>query len=254
MRSMLMSKIAAGIIAVTFVFSSTVNALDLGGASVDVSAGAGVLSKYVWRGVILTDDPVVQPWVTVGAKGLSLNLWSNVDLGDVNGHSGDFTELDYTLDYTVAVKSLKLSAGAVHYTFPNTEYDPTTEIYLGVGTSLPCSPSLKIYQDVDLVEGTYVSLSGARSIPLGCTSIDISGALGFGSGKHNEFYYYTPDAGGIADFLLSASVPFTIAEKYTVAPNLTFTSLLNGDARDSFDAADIDTENIVFGVNLSASF
>ena len=42
------------------------------------SADVGVFSKYMWRGWELSDDSIViQPSVTVGYRGFSLNLWGN---------------------------------------------------------------------------------------------------------------------------------------------------------------------------------
>ena len=47
------------------------------------SAGVDVLSQYVWRGFALSrNSAVLQPSVTVGYKGFSVNVWGTFDTGE----------------------------------------------------------------------------------------------------------------------------------------------------------------------------
>ena len=54
---------------------------------------------------------------------------------NVNDNGGNFTEFDYSLDYTNTIPGidwLSGSAGVIHYTFPHTEFASTTEVYGGL--------------------------------------------------------------------------------------------------------------------------
>lgn len=88
--------------------------------------------KYVWRGINTVDGDVLQPSGTLRYGGLSFNVWANMDLDNVNGQSGDFTEIDLTLDYTWSMDFVDLSVGRIYYTFPHSGQAPSTiEIYAG---------------------------------------------------------------------------------------------------------------------------
>jgi hypothetical protein len=219
------------------------------------SVDASVMSLYLWRGMRVVDDPVFQPSVTLGYGGLSVNLWANQDLGDANSRSGEFTELDYTVDYRFSYGKAAISLGVVTYDFPTYQADATTEIYAVLGLDLPASPSITVYRDVDEVEGTYVSLGVGHSLPIGAwnTSLDLSASAGIGSGEHNEFYYGNDDT-AFTDFYLGASMPFALGQCFSITPSVAYNGIVSGDIRDIYDTAGTDTDHFVVGITLSASF
>lgn len=244
----------SAIIFSVFTFASTLPAFELGGQSVSFNAGTSFLNKYVWRGCLITDGAVLQPTLTAGYKGVSLNVWGNMDFTDDAGYKNKFKEFDYTLDYSFDFNNFSFSAGAVDYTFPDTGVKSTTEIYAGAIYNITGSPSLKIYQDVKEVKGTYFSFGGGYSFPIGeITSIDLSGALGFATAKHNKCYYFA-DSSGLTDLFIGAGFPFEVGKNISLTPSAAFTSLINSDIRDAYDKVDIDTENIIFGITVSADF
>ena len=60
-----------------------------------IDAALDYNSKYVWRGILVTDDPVLQPSITFAFKGFSLNIWANMDLTDVNDNDGEVKGSDF---------------------------------------------------------------------------------------------------------------------------------------------------------------
>ena len=77
---MLLKKMITGVAIAVILAGSMVNVRAEEGERPTASADISVLSKYVWRGYELNDDSLVlQPSVTVGYKGFSLNLWGNLD-------------------------------------------------------------------------------------------------------------------------------------------------------------------------------
>jgi hypothetical protein len=237
-----------------FIFAISLPASEQENKDFSFNAGTSVLSKYVWRGCLITDGAVLQPTITAGYKSLSLNAWGNMDFTDDAGYKNKFKEFDYTLDYSFDFNKFSFSTGAVDYTFPDTGVKSTTEIYAGAIYNMIGSPSLKIYQDVKEVKGTYFSLGGGYSFPIGeITSLDLSGALGFATAKHNKCYYFT-DNSGLTDLFIGAGFPFKAWGNISIIPSAAFSSLINSDIRDAYDKAKIDTENFIFGITVSADF
>jgi len=211
-------------------------------------------SKYVWRGLILTDDSVLQPSFTISYKGLGLNIWANTDLTDVNGTPGEINELDYTINYSFSIDKVDASVGLIQYTFPHTDYEPTTEIFASAGLSVLLSPTVTLYYDVDQVHGLYGTVGVSHGFPLGTfkgisPSLDLSGSIGYGSSDYNAGYFGV-DSSGLVDLLLTARLAIPIDEYLSVAPFVSFSQLLDSDLKNAVS----DDNATYFGVTLSVSF
>ena len=134
---------------------------------IDFEVTADFFSKYIWRGQNLDDDPVFQPGLSASYKGLTAAIWGNLEMTNINGNSGDFSEVDYSLDYSGAIPGIKgigYCVGVIYYDFPGTTVKDTTEIYWGLNFDLPLNPSITVYHDVDEAEGSYISLAASHSI------------------------------------------------------------------------------------------
>jgi hypothetical protein len=228
---------------------------------IDFELRTDFLSKYIWRGQNLDDDPVFQPGISISHKNVTASVWGNFELTNINGNSDDFSELDYSLDYSDAVpgiEGLEYSIGLIYYDFPGTALKDTTEVYLGFSLDLPLSPSLTIYHDIDEADGSYISLAFAHSIekiaelapdvPIG---LELAASLGWGSGSYNK-YYWGADQSKLNDLTLSASFPFE-ACGWTVVPSLNYVTLLSDDIR-ATDAYGTDSDFFFAGVGLVRRF
>jgi hypothetical protein len=219
------------------------------------------LGKYIWRGQNIDDDPVFQPGLSITHKNLTASVWGNFEFTNINGNSGDFSELDYSLDYSGAVpgiEGLGYSIGLIYYDFPGTVVKDTTEAYLGFSFDLPLSPSLTVYHDVDEAEGSYISLAFAHSIEkIGELGVDIpvemelGARLGWGSGSYNKYYWGT-DQSKLNDLTLSASFPFDAAG-WTMVPSLNYITLLSDDIR-ATDAYDTASDYFYAGIGFVKEF
>ena len=185
--------------------------------SFDVTAD--YFGKYIWRGQNLSDDPVFQPGLSVSYGNLTAGIWGNMDLRNINDKSGDFSELDYILDYSAdlpAPEGVGYSVGMIYYDFPGSTKDgsripDTLEVYWGLNFDMPLNPSITVYHDVDEAEGSYVSLAFGHSIekiaelgqdiPVG---MEIGASLGWGSGSYNKYYWGT-DQSKLQDLTFSVS-------------------------------------------------
>jgi hypothetical protein len=188
------------------------------------------LSQYVWRGLVLTNGPVLQTSSTVNYRGAHLNVFTNQDLNSVNGRRGKVNELDFDLGYDYARDKTTLSAGAIHYTYPNTNARSTTELYAGVRLAGPFNPSVRGYFDVAAVRGGYVTADVAHSFSLPKLARDVTweavlaAGAGCGSANHNAAYYGVKRL-ALADLHPSLSLPLSRG-KFRLTPRLGYGMLL----------------------------
>ncbi len=217
--------------------------------------------KYIWRGQNLADDPVIQPGASVSIGGLTAGIWGNLETTSVNGQRGEFTEYDYSLDYSADVPfidGVSYSVGVIHYYFPSA--GDTTELYWGFGFDLPLSPSVSVYHDVDDVDGTYVSVGIGHSIenvvelapgiPVG---VECSVSLGWGSASYNKAYWGTAaDSAQLNDLALSVAFPIDV-HGWSVVPSLNYVALVDDDVR-STDAFSTDSDYFIAGIGIAKSF
>jgi hypothetical protein len=214
----------------------------------DLDAGLALNGKYVWRGMVVTPDPVLQPSVNVNAFGFGAGFWGNIDTNDVNGTKSEFNEIDWTLAYELAAPMVNFGAGFIHYRFPNSGISSTTEFFVGLSANVLLSPSLTIYQDIDEIKGAYWEASVGHGIALSpSTDLDVTVGVGLGSKGYIEGYFgpatllpsvpEVPGNASMTDFYVSAGVPFHPAPMFTVTPSVTYSSL-TGDVKDIVDSAD----------------
>jgi len=226
--------------------------------SVSVNVAADLFSKYVWRGQNVVDNWVLQPSISAGYKGLTGSVWGDMDLTGDLVDGGEFTELDYSLDYSNTFpgqKTLGYSAGAIYYDFLNTHTKATAEVYGGVNADVPFSPAIKAYYDFDQIEGTYVQFSVGHTIEKirewnsSCyCGLQVGASLGYGSTAYNRGYFGV-DEGALNDLTLSAGLPICLG-KLTVKPSVAYSTMIDKDIRAATDKSD----NFWGGVGVAYQF
>lgn len=128
-----------------------------GAAELDLELSAH--SHYVWRGITLTDGPVLQPSITGTQGRFSVNVWGNLELDDATDRSGELTEIDVTLNYSVVPEGpVTVDVGLIEYTFPASTLAGTREAYVSLGFGGIVSPVLNLYYDFDLIDDLYANL------------------------------------------------------------------------------------------------
>ena len=229
---------------------------------VEFSLDATYNSKYIWRGINLADTPVFQPSAAISYSGFTAAVWGNMETTNDNkyvGHgdaAGDFTEVDYSIDYMWTVDRLNFSLGAIYYDFPNTGFNSTSEVYGAVGLDAVLSPAVTVYKDIDEADGIYATFSAGHSFeevwkPSEETSLslDLSGSVGYGSSRNNRFYYGASGS-GFTDVTVSAGLPLSLGESLVLSPAVNCSVLLDGSIRRAMTKDD----NVWFGISLTYSF
>lgn len=168
-----------------------------------IATDGSINSSYVWRGLSITNHPVLQPsaYVTVpaGPTEFVVGGWANVEpvkydgLGDLSQSGGqgafDLTEVDLWAEASRGFRNVGVTAGVLGYVFPNdaafTKDFNTVEVYARVRfPKTPLSPSVAWYQDISKVNGAYLEGSLSHALPLReNTALTLGLTAGFSAGQ-----------------------------------------------------------------------
>lgn len=226
-------------LAMALAFAGTAQAQTLG-------ADVALNSAYFWRGLSLSNKPVVEPdlYLTFGHKvTFTAGGWANIELGKYDGDTDisegggtsslNLTEFDWWGEFGIPAGLATLTVGATGYIYPNdggfTKESNTTEIYGKIGLGVPLSPKLAVWYDVDKIKGVYAEAS--VGVPVHLTPVlplQLGVLAGFSAGQGCK-----PDAAGVCDpnvaanfhddglthIDLSASLPIT-AGPISITPNV----------------------------------
>jgi hypothetical protein len=213
-----------------------------------IGADASLFSSYVWRGLSLTNKPVLQPdvYVTFPAGNASITVggWANIDLGKYDDPDDDFSESGGLSAFNFAEfdpwieasfpagEKTTLTAGATAYIYPNdagfTSDANTVELYGKAAFDVPLSPKIGFWYDVDKIDGAYFEGSISHTLPASEKVSVVLGALaGFDAGQDCKEDPITEECtngfnfkdNGFTHLDLSAGVPFT-AGVFSINPAL----------------------------------
>ena len=192
----------------------------------EYEASGSVFSHYMWRGMQLSENGVLQPSLTVGSKGFSANLWANYQF-DPNR----WTEVDFTGAYSGENGNINYEIGFIHYGV--LEGLDSDEIYGSVGHSDALNPSFKAFFDVNAGKGAYLQAGLEPTIPLGKDiSLNIRAFAGYvlknsymglnDEGREFSNFYN-------ADFQTSLTIP--LGKRFSLEPLLGYSTSLSRNAR-----------------------
>ena len=186
-------------------------------------------SAYVWRGVAFTDGAVFQPSLTSAhRKGLSFNVWGNLDMDDSNDLSGDFQEVDLTLSYALPIESAwAVEVGFIEYLFPNGVGEGTREVFTTFAWEGSVTPSVSLYYDFDEVEDLYASFALSYATTVGPLGLEIAASAGHAG---DDFALSAGgDEGGLFDGNLSLTLGYSTG-RYSLAGFIAYTDTLDDGA------------------------
>lgn len=217
---------------------------------VDIDLTTDFFSKYVSKGQNSVDEPVLQSSIDVKYKKLTLTVWKNLDLTDINDNKNNITEINTILDYSGRVfdfPKLNYSVGFINYDFPNTTSHNTSEIYVGLNFETFLNPSITVYRDIDEVDGTYVSFG----VKYNFKNILSSLSIGWADDDYNNFYW-SKDGDRFNDLTLSLSYPMKLKE-WTISPSISYITLIDSEIRESNNYGK-DRDFVVVGFRIVRSF
>jgi uncharacterized protein (TIGR02001 family) len=226
-------------------------------AEISTSLDLAYITKYVWRGFVLNDEPVIQPSLTFShPDGLSLNFWGNLDTTNFAGEKGKITEIDYTLNYSWNTCDHAMNVGVGYFTYPQGGSEETGEIYLNTCFGGPLSPTIGANYDFKLVKGFYFTVGASQDCALPYSvkenplALGLSAKVGYGTARYNRGYFGA-DKSVFNDLLLTASLPIPVSDKFTVTPSINYSAFLDGALKQAARDLGSDPTNVFGGVTLS---
>lgn len=210
------------------VFVPVTNAQEL-----TLNANADFVSRYIWRGLNVNDQPNIQPSITLNYSGFQMGFWGSYGLTHQNSSDEYYStsqEIDTWLSYSFEFNNgMGINVLFTDYYFPNggikignfNNYDNadgpgahTVEagLILTGPESFPVSLSgyVNIYND----KGNNVYLQGDYSIDLHEVSLAFFAGAAFGS-EENPAYYGT-DKFNVINIGLKASKQIEITEGFSL--------------------------------------
>ncbi len=218
-------------------------------------------SQYVWRGQQLNESSF-QPGAAIAYGNLTAGFWGNIPIQDAEDHIFEFTEVDWSLDYTDKVPGLEYtnwSVGFIYYNFAATSVPDTYEFYWGFSFDVLLSPYVMVYHDLDEADGMYINTGIAYAwedvyelIPDMPMDLELSASMGWGDADYNK-YYWTVDDDALNDFNLSLAMPMDFYGGWTMTPSINWTAIVDNNLRDS-NTYDDDDNMFYVGVGFAKSF
>ena len=224
-------------------------------------ADLGIVSKYVWRGYVQNDDFALQPDVYLTYGNFLASVWGSLDMTDREDigidSRGDFSEIDFVLQYTIPAKPLNLSFGYSLYTYPNTPAelrDSTSEIYARGAFKVFLEPTLELYYDIDEVEGWYGRVSATYTQEQDSQKWKLRGSVGFASEEFCNYYFGAGlpicDRSSFCDLEVRLYTTFDLPLNFALTPFIAVSYLLDSEIRDLYN----DDAEFFGGLNVSWSF
>lgn len=176
-------------------------------------------NAYIWRGIVLNDDGVMQfgldaSPLNVGSVPIGFNVWGNYDIGDYDGaiEGSEISELDLTIYATLPAG---FEVGYIEYQFPQTEFGDTREFYVTWTKDMVITPTVSFYYDFGEVNSGYGSLDLTYAVPLeGKFSLSFSGLAGVAGKGWGEIVGGTK--GGFFNYNLSAAAGYQVTQTFAL--------------------------------------
>ncbi|MFH1636856.1 MAG: hypothetical protein ABIB71_00350 [Candidatus Woesearchaeota archaeon] len=201
------------------------------GVSLNFSLDA--YSKYVSRGFVFSDKPVIQPLISATYKNFSLIGFWNVDAGEM-----ETNETDLIIDYTDSIgEELTLSAGYGVFAFFGENAFTTQEIYVQATLEELLRPSLKLHYDFGEGNGIYSEFSLSHDFSFDKFGISASAILAY---NHNYFR----EGSGFSHLEFKIAMPIELTKNISLCPKIAFLKAL-----DEEDFKDV----IYYGAGLNIS-
>lgn len=194
-------------------------------SKVSIDLGVDFASRYIWRGLQLSDGISIQPYIEMSVGDFTIGTWAAYQPGD----TGYSQELDFYASYAIGAFSI----GFIDYAFPQDNF--TSQYFNASGhvgeaslsfdgvEKFPLSVSLymNVYNDDD--NSFYSQLE----YPFTVKNVDLSLFVGAGTG------FYTLDGDYmINNFGLSASKGVKVTESFSFG--LTASAIFNPDNEDAY--------------------
>lgn len=232
--------------------------------AVAADLGLRIATSYVYRGVPLVDDTVLQGETSVSIALdeedlVAVTAWGNVDLHDdagmglfSDGNDGKLTEIDLSVEYVRSAGPVWASIGVVSRSYPNVPpRATTTEVVAGFGGD---HLALRAHVDVQEIEGVYLNGVAEGVFRLSDElALEASLSLGWADEDMGMALYGLPES-GLADLHAAAALRYDLTEHTAVRLSVHGSTLLDDDLGERLERADFDTDQAWGTIGIAWSF
>lgn len=255
-----------GLIIFMISFSTQAFMIDAG-----VNTDIKVTSAHIWRGVVVNDEPCIQPSFTFVGPFWAFNVWGTWDLTKVEDSLGH-TRVDAMLDYALTGQHQLLRPGIIAYIYKDhavRQTEDTFEIFVEYALlDIIGLPSLTLYYDFGELNAFYATFSLTHSINVFTMPLDLCASISAAEEGYNDVAFafpentekgtpaYDPKEGSFVDLTLQASMPIPIGENdcFEITPGVKYMTLLDSDIKEAVKNADQKGDEIVYSLMFSWMF
>jgi hypothetical protein len=219
----------------------------------------GLFSQYIWRGLELSKDSlVIQPSVTIGYQGVSLNVWGNLDTDNEAYGGSKYNETDLTLSYSKTFSIVKLTGGYAYYGLDG--LTDSQEVFGSVGLTTILNPTITVYKEIAHTPAWYVSVGVSHSQELvNKITLDLAASAGYYSSDDTGFAEANNPNEKYQQFhngLVSVGFTIPFAEYFSVKPIIAYSFPLTDKAEEYIQSVSLsdDSDFIYGGVTVSMAF
>ncbi len=208
---------------------------------IEINTSLDFCTDYVWRGLVINDEPVLQPSFTatqtIGRIGsFSFIIWGNLDITDYYGTNNEFSEIDLTASYSLPYGPIGLEVGFIHYSFPSTTDSATTEVYITAGyepEDIPLAFSFSAFYDLDEIDGFYLSGKISSLIPVSPQlSLELALSAGYANSDYNLGYFNVSDS-SLVDSVVCAALNYKVSDLFSLSVYGQYMSILDSTLKDT---------------------
>lgn len=218
-------------------------------------------SAYIWRGLVLTENPVWQPNAILG---LNLDEYGklytaffanfNTSTRPRHNHCGGVDEIDYTLGYEFDVSFLKLGIAHTWWTYPSvtdSQYEASTrEINLNAEINNDyVIPFVEVDIDYAQANGIYGLFGLRKEVQVvDQLMVGVEATLGAGTNPYTDYYFSNNSKSGLVDGNIAIYSQFDITDHIYVGAKIAYTAVLDNDIQGVYPEYDnYPKDNMIWG-------
>ncbi|MBN1300132.1 MAG: hypothetical protein JW995_02865 [Melioribacteraceae bacterium] len=187
------------------------------------SAGADLVSRYIWRGIEINNTPNIQPSIALGAGGFEIGLWGSYTLSNQTFATD---EIDLYLSYGFSTDAGDFVFLLTDYYFPNSgtplghfqDNGGAHTLELGAVYNGPVSFALYYNFYNDPGNNIYFEIGYSFAV----SGIDFGLIAGGTSGSKDNPVYYGSDGFALINLGISVSKEVIVTDKFGLPLSASF--------------------------------
>ena len=209
------------------------------------------VSQYVWRGIELSEGPVLQPSLWLSYKGATFSVWGNFVLSD-EANQGQLNEVDFTLGYGFEYKNFFFGPLFLFYLYPHQDIAATGEVAPILGFQRgPFKLFTAQIFDMIAAPGAYFGVFGGSFEREFHEKFSLKTSAGFAWA--NEAFNdanFEISKFALNLFVWNLELHWTVKDPLYLRPHLKVSILLDEDLRGSVEHADLISGGLAIGIDF----